>query len=86
MCKELEIPMLGLIENMAGFKCPGCGKEVDSGLGGKQLAEEANIDFFGAIPFDPEITKEGDVGKISRLTKYEAFKKLLGKVRIFFGV
>jgi len=86
MCKELEIPMLGLIENMAGFKCPDCGKEVDFGSGGKQLAEEAGIDFFGAIPFDPNIAKEGDAGKVSTLTKHKAFQKLLEKVKIFFGV
>jgi len=86
MCKELEVPILGLIENMAGFKCPGCGKEVDFGSGGKQLAEETEIDFLGAIPFDPSIAKEGDEGKVSTLTKHKAFQRLLGKVKIFLGV
>jgi len=86
MCKELEVPILGLIENMAGFKCPDCGKEVDFGSGGKQLAEETGIDFLGAIPFDPNIAKEGDAGKVGTLAKYEAFKRLLKKAKIFFGV
>jgi len=86
MCKEVKVPILGLIENMAGFKCPDCGKEVDLGSGGKQLAEETKIDFLGAIPFDPRIAKEGDEGKVSTIIKYEAFKRLFGKTKEFFGV
>jgi len=86
MCKEMEIPILGLIENMAGFKCPDCGKQIDFGKGGEMLAKEAGIDFFGKIPYDPRIVQEGDEGKVSTLVKYEAFKSLLEKVKVFLGM
>jgi ATP-binding protein involved in chromosome partitioning len=63
--EQMEIPVLGIIENMSGMTCPHCGKEIDlfgSG-GGKQAAEEMNVPFLGSIPLDPEIRKAGDEGR-----------------------
>jgi ATP-binding protein involved in chromosome partitioning len=62
--KKLNLKVLGIIENMSGFKCPHCGKEIllfKEG-GGKKLAKEMEIPFLGAIPLDPEIVESADKG------------------------
>ncbi|HOV89095.1 MAG TPA: iron-sulfur cluster carrier protein MrpORP [Syntrophorhabdaceae bacterium] len=61
-CRQLELPIAGIIENMSGFVCPHCGKEVDifSSGGGQNLAIAYNVPFLGSIPLDPDIVKSGD--------------------------
>ena len=62
--KDLNIPILGIIENMSGFRCPHCGKKIDifkSG-GGKKAADEFQVPFLGSIPIDIEIANSGDQG------------------------
>lgn len=61
-CKHVKLAIAGVIENMSGFSCPHCGKEVDifSTGGGEQLAAKFGIPFLGRIPLDPEIAKSGD--------------------------
>lgn len=64
-CKELNVPVLGVVENMSGFACPKCG-EVTPILragGGRVIAEEMAVPFLGAIPIDPLIAESGDCGK-----------------------
>lgn len=63
--KELNIPVLGIIENMSGLVCPHCGKEIDlfSIGGGEKAAHDLNVPFLGRIPIGPEIVKSGDLGK-----------------------
>ncbi len=64
-CNQLDLPMAGIIENMSGFVCPHCGKEVDifSRGGGEKLASKYKVPFLGKIPLDPEIVKSGDDGR-----------------------
>jgi len=64
-CNQLDLPIAGIIENMSGFVCPHCGKEVDvfSHGGGEKLASHYNVPFLGKIPLDPEIVKSGDEGQ-----------------------
>ena len=61
-CRQLELPIVGVIENMSGFVCPDCGKTVDifSSGGGTDLANRFGIPFLGKIPLDPDIVKSGD--------------------------
>ncbi len=64
-CEKLDLPVLGIIENMSGFICPHCRKRVDvfkSG-GGEKLAKDMNVNFLGKIPLDPGIVEAGDSGK-----------------------
>jgi len=64
-CKKVEMPILGLIENLAGYECPKCGDRVDlfgSG-GGQKTALENGVSFLGSIPIDPAIVRGGDRGK-----------------------
>ncbi len=64
MSIKMNIPVIGVIENMSGFVCPKCGEKYDllgSGVG-KEMAEEMNVRFLGQIPIDPEISKNSDKG------------------------
>ncbi|HDP37231.1 MAG TPA: ATP-binding protein [Candidatus Atribacteria bacterium] len=63
--KKLNIPILGIIENMSGLKCPYCGKNIDlfkSGGGGK-AALEFDLPFLGKIPIDINMVNSTDEGK-----------------------
>jgi ATP-binding protein involved in chromosome partitioning len=64
-CKQLELPALGIVENMSGFVCPHCGQTVDifSKGGGELLAARFGIPFLGSIPLDPDIARSGDEEK-----------------------
>jgi len=60
----LKAPVLGLIENMAGYRCPNCGHEAPIfGQGGVRAeAERMDIPFLGALPIDLETRIAGDTG------------------------
>jgi ATP-binding protein involved in chromosome partitioning len=64
MFEKVEIPILGIVENMSWYKCPSCGHtdEIFSHGGGKRLAQETGTDFFGDIPIDTRIRFGGDAG------------------------
>jgi ATP-binding protein involved in chromosome partitioning len=64
-CRQLNLPIAGIIENMSGFICPHCGKETDifSRGGGERLAQKYGVPFLGKIPLDPDIVKSGDEGR-----------------------
>ncbi len=64
MFEKVEIPILGVVENMSFYKCPACGHhdEIFSHGGGKRLAQEIGAKFFGEIPIDTRIRFGGDTG------------------------
>jgi ATP-binding protein involved in chromosome partitioning len=64
MFEKVEIPILGIVENMSFYKCPACGHtdEIFSHGGGKRLAQEVGAEFFGEIPIDTRIRFGGDAG------------------------
>ena len=61
----LHIPVIGIVENMSGFKCPHCGKEIDLFKigGGEKAAKELRVPFLGRIPLEPAIVTNCDDGK-----------------------
>jgi len=63
--EKIEVPVIGIIENMSGMICPHCGETIDvfSRGGGKKAAEDLGVPFLGAIPLDPEMVKAGDEGR-----------------------
>jgi len=65
MFQRLEVPILGIVENMSYFLCPHCDERTDIfGHGGaKEMSEELELPFLGEIPLDPVIRAGGDVGK-----------------------
>jgi Mrp family chromosome partitioning ATPase len=66
MAKKMEIPILGLVENMSYLKCPDCGKRIDlfGEPKGEKLALELGLAFLGAVPLDPAIAQLSDQGRI----------------------
>jgi len=64
MYRKLNIPTLGLIENMSHFVCTGCGRESDpfGRGGGEALAGELGVPFLGFVPLHEPIRIAGDVG------------------------
>jgi Mrp family chromosome partitioning ATPase len=64
-CNELNLNLLGVVENMSGFICPHCGEVSDifkSG-GGENLSAKRNVTFLGKIPLDSRMVLSGDSGK-----------------------
>ncbi|MBN2251576.1 MAG: Mrp/NBP35 family ATP-binding protein [Candidatus Altiarchaeota archaeon] len=63
--KKLNLDIIGIIENMSGYRCPHCGKETEIFKAGgvERMAKELDVNFLGSIPFDPLIVKESDAGK-----------------------
>ncbi len=64
IAKATAAPILGLVENMAGYVCGKCGAlgELFQGSPGEALAAEFGIPFLGRIPFDPRLAAAGDRG------------------------
>ena len=64
MFEKVEIPILGIVENMSYYVCPACGHhdEIFSHGGGKRLAQEVGAPFLGEIPIDTRIRFGGDAG------------------------
>lgn len=62
--RELGMPVIGIIENMSGFKCPECGETIDLFKigGGERSAADMNVPFLGRIPIEPAIVESGDSG------------------------
>jgi ATP-binding protein involved in chromosome partitioning len=64
MYRKLNIPIIGLIENMSHFVCSGCGKESDifGKGGGEKLAADMTIPFLGSVPLYEPVRRGGDTG------------------------
>ena len=64
-CELLKLPVLGVIENMAGFACPHCGTvtNVFSKGGGADMARQAGLPLLASIPLDPAIVEAADAGR-----------------------
>ena len=64
-CKQLNLPVLGVIENMSGFVCPHCNQKTDifKGDGAKQMARDFGVPFLGSIPIDSNLADACDSGK-----------------------
>jgi ATP-binding protein involved in chromosome partitioning len=64
-CTQLNLPVLGVIENMSGFVCPYCNRTTDifSSSGGKQMAQDSDVPFLGSIPMDVDFVSACDSGR-----------------------
>ena len=70
MAELMEVPMLGIIENMSYVKCPDCGKELkvfgESHI--EEVALEHNLPLLGRLPIDEKIVAAVDAGEVERIT------------------
>src|SRR5256712_12210102 len=64
MFRKLNVPLLGVVENMSFFVCPHCGERTSifGSTGGARIAEEYDIPLLAQIPLDPETRIGGDEG------------------------
>jgi ATP-binding protein involved in chromosome partitioning len=86
-CRNLNLPVLGVLENMSGFVCPRCGERTDvfkSG-GGEIMANEMHVRFLGRIPIDTQIVEACDSGRpfvynYNKGQTAKAFEKILNTI------
>jgi ATP-binding protein involved in chromosome partitioning len=64
MFKRLNVPILGVVENMSYFVCPHCGEKsyVFSSGGGRRIAKERDVEFLGEIPLSLSVREQSDLG------------------------
>lgn len=64
-CRSLNIPILGIIENMSGFVCEKCKEvtEIFKSGGGEKMSQEMDIPFLGKIPLSVDMVTAGDEGR-----------------------
>lgn len=69
-CRQVNMDIVGLVENMSGLQCPYCGKVIDvfQRQGGQITAEKENLCLLASLPLDPEVVKEGDLGDVRFLS------------------
>ncbi|PWN47813.1 P-loop containing nucleoside triphosphate hydrolase protein [Violaceomyces palustris] len=89
-CRKMSVPIIGIVENMAGFVCPACHGRSDifypSTGGAKALCEELGLNFLGSVPLDPRIGKCCDLGE-SFVDEYpdspasKAYLEVIDKIR-----
>ena len=87
MFQKVNVPVLGIVENMSYYVCPDCGKRANifrTG-GGERTSRELGIPFLGEIPIDPEVAEAGDIGtpiliKNPDSEAAKAYQMIAGKV------
>lgn len=65
MFKQMNVPVLGFVENMSYFQPPGSSEqfEIFGRGGGKRLADESEVPFLGEVPLDMQVRQGGDTGR-----------------------
>jgi ATP-binding protein involved in chromosome partitioning len=68
-CRQVEMKILGVLENMSAFVCPHCEKTISvfGRGGGAELAAQMGIPILGEIPIEPEMVAAGDNGQLGAL-------------------
>ncbi len=88
MATVMDRKVLGIIENMSGFKCPHCNEYIDlyPPGGAEKASKDFNIELLGKIPFEIEVSQQGDQG-LPFILKYpesdsgRAFKEIVQNIR-----
>ncbi len=64
-CRQVNMPIMGLVENMSGLVCPHCNKEIPlfSKGGGQKTATAMDVYYLGSLPLDPRVVEACDNGK-----------------------
>ena len=83
MAKMMNIPVLGIVENMSYVECPDCNKKiyVYGESEPEKVAEKFETELLGQIPINPDIAKYADSGKIERVNSDEWLSKAFDKLK-----
>ena len=84
-CRQVNMQILGIVENMSGLVCPHCGKEIAlfGAGGGVQMAGQMKVPLLSQIPIDPQMVEYGDRGDLAGLKEKKdleinkAFEKII---------
>jgi Mrp family chromosome partitioning ATPase/predicted Fe-Mo cluster-binding NifX family protein len=70
-CRQVNMKILGLVENMSGLVCPHCGKVIDlfKTGGGMITAKKESVRLLGSLPLEPTVVRNGDIGNMDLLDK-----------------
>ena len=86
-CRQVNMQILGLVENMSGLKCPHCGEMIDifKNGGGMFTAKKEDLDLLGSLPFEPEVVSMGDMGSMRlldnpKLLITQEFNKIVDRI------
>ena len=81
--KKLNVPVIGIVQNMSAFKCPHCGKLIDifEGSGTEKAARDFGIEILGKIPIDKKIVETGDQGE-AYIRNYKDLESAKAMVKI----
>jgi ATP-binding protein involved in chromosome partitioning len=81
-CQKIQMQILGIVENMSGYRCPHCDKDLPlfKRGGGEKTARAAKVPFLGALPFDPEMVEAADQGKLLELKADSPFFQALAPI------
>jgi Mrp family chromosome partitioning ATPase len=89
-CKDSEVPIIGIVENMSGLECPHCHQQIEVFRkgGGEASAQDMGVPFLGRIPLDPDVVTQSDAGEPfamfnSDTHTAEAFHEIANKVEAF---
>jgi ATP-binding protein involved in chromosome partitioning len=87
-CRQVNMKIIGVVENMNGFVCPHCGEKVSifgSG-GGKRMAAQMDVPLIGEIPLDTQMVEMGDKGRLDSLMEKadleinKAYKQIVERI------
>ncbi len=83
-CRQVNMEILGLVENMSGMICPHCGKTIDlfKAHGGMITAKKENLRLLATLPLEPQVVEQGDAGSVGvldndQLPFSQAFNKMV---------
>ena len=89
-CKDSEVPIIGIVENMSGLECPHCHSQIDVFRkgGGEASALDMGVPFLGRIPLDPDVVTQSDAGEPFALFNSdtptaEAYHQIANQVEAF---
>jgi len=81
MFRRLNVPILGVVENMSYFVCPHCQEKtyIFSSGGGRRIAAQLGVDFLGEIPLNPAVREQSDLGAPLVATKPDSSESAVFK-------
>lgn len=82
-CRQVNMKILGLVENMSGLVCPHCGKVIDlfKTGGGMITARQENVRLLGSLPLEPTVVRNGDAGNMALLDDEDLhFTRAFGEI------